>query len=93
VIAAVHGSAYGLALEALCAVGTRWAASDARFSLKEVYEGLTVDVDTLARADSTNASLLFELALARREFGAEEARLALSLMVLACGSYALHWSL
>jgi Delta3,5-Delta2,4-dienoyl-CoA isomerase len=78
VIAAVHGLAYGLALDALCAVDVRWAASDARFSIKEVDVGLAADVGTLARAPgragAAKTSLLFELALSGREFGAEEAR-------------------
>ena len=84
VIAAVHGLAYGLALDALCALDVRWAASDARFSIKEVDVGLAADVGTLARAPGRagagNASLLFELALSGREFGAEEARGALGLV-------------
>jgi len=80
----VHGLAYGLALDALCAVDVRWAASDARFSIKEVDVGLAPDIGTLARAPgragAANASLLFELALSGREFCAEEARDALGLV-------------
>ncbi len=84
VIAAVHGLAYGLALDALCAVDVRWAASDATFSIKEVDVGLAADIGTLARgpgrAFGANASLLFELALSGRTFGADEARAALGLV-------------
>jgi delta(3,5)-delta(2,4)-dienoyl-CoA isomerase len=82
VIAAVHGLAYGLALDALCAVDVRWAASDAAFSIKEVDVGLAADLGTLARAPKlvANASLLCELALSARTFGAEEARGSLGLV-------------
>jgi len=84
VIAAVHGLAYGLAIDALCAVDVRWAASDVQFSIKEVDVGLAPDVGTLARAPAraagANASLLFELALSGRVFGAEEACGALGLV-------------
>lgn len=84
VIAAVHGLAYGLAIDALCAVDVRWAASDVQFSIKEVDVGLAPDVGTLARAPAraagANMSLLFELALSGRVFGAEEACGALGLV-------------
>lgn len=84
VIAAVHGLSYGLAIDALCAVDVRWAASDVKFSIKEVDVGLAADVGTLARAPAraagANASLLFELALSGRVFGAEEACRALGLV-------------
>jgi delta(3,5)-delta(2,4)-dienoyl-CoA isomerase len=82
VIAAVHGVAYGLALDALCAVDVRWAASDAVFSIKEVDVGLAADTGTLARVPKLvgNASLLNELALSARTFGAEEAQRSLGLV-------------
>lgn len=84
VIAAVHGLAYGLAIDLLCAVDVRWAASDAKFSIKEVDVGLAADVGTLARAPAraagANASLLFELALSGRPFGADEACVGLGLV-------------
>ncbi|KAH9963647.1 ClpP/crotonase [Russula dissimulans] len=75
VIAAVHGAAFGLALDALGAVDVRWAAADAAFSIKEVDVGLAADIGTLARVPKLvgNASLLHELALSGRTFGAEEA--------------------
>jgi delta(3,5)-delta(2,4)-dienoyl-CoA isomerase len=75
VIAAIHGTAFGLALDLLCAVDVRWAASDAAFSIKEVDVGLAADSGTLARMPklAANASLLHELALSARTFSAEEA--------------------
>ena len=80
----MHGLAYGLGIDALCAVDVRWAASDATFSIKEVDVGLAADIGTLARgpgrAFGANASLLFELALSGRTFGADEARAALGLV-------------
>jgi delta(3,5)-delta(2,4)-dienoyl-CoA isomerase len=82
VIAAVHGLAYGLGLDALCAVDVRWAASDATFSIKEVDVGLAADLGTLARGPKLvgNASLWHELALSARTFGAEEAMGSLGLV-------------
>lgn len=76
VIAAVHGLAFGLAVDALCATDVRWAAADAAFSIKEVDVGLAADIGTLARVPRLvgNASLLHELALSGRTFGADEAR-------------------
>ena len=74
----MHGLAYGLALDLLCAVDVRWAASDAAFSIKEVDVGLAADTGALARMPKLvgggRASLLGELALSARVFGAEEAR-------------------
>ncbi|KAH9960036.1 ClpP/crotonase [Lactifluus volemus] len=75
VIAAVHGVTFGLALDALSAVDVRWAATDASFSIKEVDVGLAADLGTLARMPKLigNTSLLYELALEGRTFGADEA--------------------
>ena len=75
VIAAVHGVAFGLALDALGAVDVRWAAADASFSIKEVDVGMAADLGTLARVPKLvgNVSLLHELALSGRPFGADEA--------------------
>ncbi|KAI0246869.1 ClpP/crotonase [Lactifluus subvellereus] len=66
VIAAVHGAAFGLALDALGAVDVR---------IKEVDVGLAADLGTLARVPKLvgNVSLLHELALSGRPFGADEA--------------------
>ncbi|KAH9021652.1 ClpP/crotonase-like domain-containing protein [Lactarius deliciosus] len=75
VIAAVHGVAFGLALDALSAVDVRFAAADAAFSIKEVDVGLAPDLGTLARLPRLvgNVSLLHELALTGRVFGAQDA--------------------
>lgn len=75
VIAAVHGVAFGLALDALSAVDVRLAAADAAFSIKEVDVGLAPDIGTLARLPRLvgNVSLLHELALTGRVFGAQDA--------------------
>ena len=76
VIAAVHGVAFGLALDLLSAVDVRLAAADAAFSIKEVDVGLAADIGTLARLPRLvgNASLLYELALTGRVFGAQDAQ-------------------
>jgi delta(3,5)-delta(2,4)-dienoyl-CoA isomerase len=60
--AAVHGEAFGLALDA---VDVRQAASDAAFSTKEVDLGLVADMGTLARVPELvgNVSLLHEPSL------------------------------
>jgi len=54
----------------------RLAAADAAFSIKEVDVGLAADIGTLARLPRLvgNASLLHELALTGRVFGAHDAR-------------------
>jgi hypothetical protein len=68
--AAVHGVAFGLALDA---VDVRQAASDAAFSTKEVDVGLAVDMGTLASVPALvgNVSLLHESSLrSRRTRGA-----------------------
>jgi Enoyl-CoA hydratase/isomerase len=66
---------YGIALDALGAVDVRWAATDVSFCIKEVDAGLAADLGTLARVPKLigNTSLLYELALEGRTFGAEEA--------------------
>jgi Delta3,5-Delta2,4-dienoyl-CoA isomerase len=75
VIAAVHGISIGLAVDALGAVDVRWAAADATFSIREVDVGLAADLGTLARVPKLvgNVSMLCELALSGRTFGADEA--------------------
>ncbi|KAI6121293.1 ClpP/crotonase-like domain-containing protein [Pisolithus sp. B1] len=75
VIAAVHGIAYGLAVDLVAACDIRYAASDTRFSIKEVDVGLAPDIGTLARLRhiSSNASLGAEFAYTARTFSAEEA--------------------
>ncbi|KAF8266382.1 ClpP/crotonase [Lactarius quietus] len=75
VIGAVHGITFGLALDLLSALDVRLAAADAAFSIKEVDVGLAADIGTLARLPRLvgNASLLYELALTGRTFGAQDA--------------------
>ena len=75
VIGAIHGVAFGLALDLLSALDVRLAASDTSFSIKEVDVGLAADIGTLARLPRLvgNTSLLYELALTGRVFGAREA--------------------
>ncbi|KAG8708055.1 hypothetical protein FRC08_000133 [Ceratobasidium sp. 394] len=75
VIAAVHGIAYGLAIDILCACDIRYSSPKSRFSIKEVDVGLAADIGTLARLPKItgNESLLRELASTAREFGPAEA--------------------
>lgn len=75
VIAAIHGVAYGLAIDITTACDVRFAAQDARFSVKEVDVGLAADIGTLARLPKVagNQSFVRELAFTAREFSAEEA--------------------
>jgi len=76
VIGAVHGVSFGLAIDILCACDIRYAASDTRFSIKEVDVGLAADIGTLARIGKIvgNHSAIREWALTAREFGPEEAK-------------------
>ncbi|KAF8596925.1 ClpP/crotonase [Ceratobasidium sp. AG-I] len=75
VIAAVHGVAFGLAIDILSACDIRYSSTNTRFSIKEVDVGLAADIGTLARLPKItgNESLLRELALTAREFGSAEA--------------------
>ncbi|PCH33020.1 ClpP/crotonase [Wolfiporia cocos MD-104 SS10] len=75
VIAAVHGVAYGLAVDIIAACDVRYAASNASFSIKEVDIGLAADIGTLARLPKLagNLSLVHELAYTARAFGPAEA--------------------
>ncbi|KAI0298770.1 ClpP/crotonase-like domain-containing protein [Multifurca ochricompacta] len=72
---AVHGVAFGLALDALGAVDVRWAAEDVAFSIREVDVGLAADIGTLARFPKLvgDLSWLYEVAFSGRVFGAQEA--------------------
>ncbi|KAL4063402.1 ClpP/crotonase-like domain-containing protein [Scleroderma yunnanense] len=75
VIAAIHGTTYGLAVDIVTACDIRYAASDTRFSIKEVDVGLAPDIGTLARLPhvTSNASLAAEFTYTARPFSAEEA--------------------
>lgn len=76
VIAAVHGVAFGLAIDIMSACDIRYSTHDARFSIKEVDVGLAADIGTLQRFPKIvgNDSLARELCYTAREFGAAEAR-------------------
>ncbi|QRV99640.1 enoyl-CoA hydratase/isomerase family protein [Ceratobasidium sp. AG-Ba] len=75
VVAAVHGVAFGLAIDILCCCDVRLSSPTVKYSIKEVDVGLAADIGTLARLPKItgNESLLRELAFTAREFGAEEA--------------------
>ncbi|KIY53163.1 ClpP/crotonase [Fistulina hepatica ATCC 64428] len=75
VIAALHGNVVGLGIDIASACDIRYAASDARFSIKEVDIGLAADIGTLAHLPKItgNASLVRELAYTARSFEAREA--------------------
>ncbi|GJE89223.1 ClpP/crotonase [Phanerochaete sordida] len=75
VIAAIHGVAYGLAIDIMSACDVRYAAENARFSVKEVDIGLAADIGTLARLPKItgNQSFVRELAFTGRDFSAAEA--------------------
>jgi len=76
VIAALHGIAFGLAIDVTSACDIRYAATNTQFCIKEVDVGLAADIGSLARLPKItgNESLLRELALTARVFSAEEAR-------------------
>jgi len=75
VICAINGYALGLAIDIACACDIRFAASDTKFSIKEVDIGLAADIGTLARFPKIigNESLARELAMTTRVFSADEA--------------------
>jgi Delta3,5-Delta2,4-dienoyl-CoA isomerase len=76
VIAAIHGIAFGLAIDISCACDIRLIASQGtRLSVKEVDIGLAADIGTLSRLPKVvgNHSWVKEVALSAREFGADEA--------------------
>ncbi|PWN48748.1 ClpP/crotonase [Violaceomyces palustris] len=75
VISAVHGVAYGLGVDLMCATDIRYAEAGCRFSIKEVDAGLAADIGTLQRFPKIvgNDSIARELAFTAREFKADEA--------------------
>ncbi|POY70947.1 hypothetical protein BMF94_6035 [Rhodotorula taiwanensis] len=76
VIAAVHGICFGAGLDLISACDVRLCAAQGTvFSIKEVDIGLAADIGSLQRLPRvcSNASLLTELALTARNFGADEA--------------------
>jgi len=76
VIAAVHGIAFGLALDLMSACDIRYVASCVKLSIKEVDIGLAADIGTLQRFPKIvgNDSLTRELAYSARNFDASEAQ-------------------
>ncbi|KAF8587519.1 ClpP/crotonase [Ramaria rubella] len=75
VIGAVHGIAFGLAIDILSACDIRYAATSSLFSIKEIDVGLAADIGTLSRIPKItgNQSAIKELAYTARNFGADEA--------------------
>jgi len=75
VIAAIHSSCIGGAVDMICACDIRYCSKDAVFSIKEVQLGLAADVGTLQRLPKIigNDSLLRELAYTGRNFDAGDA--------------------
>ncbi|KFY45564.1 hypothetical protein V494_00889 [Pseudogymnoascus sp. VKM F-4513 (FW-928)] len=76
VIAAIHGYAFGLAIDLSCCADIRIASKDTKFSIKEVDIGLAADIGTNARLPKIvgSHSWVKEVALTARVFGAEEAQ-------------------
>ena len=77
--------AFGLALDTLCAVDVRGAASDVSFTIKDVDVGLEADLGTLTQMPKLveNAFPLHEFALSAHTVRAEEAQRLLGLV--SCG--------
>ncbi|THU98967.1 Delta2-dienoyl-CoA-isomerase [Dendrothele bispora CBS 962.96] len=75
VIAAIHGMAVGIGVDLTSACDIRYAASNARFTIKEVDIGIAADVGTLAYLPKItgNMSLVRELAYTADWFSAAEA--------------------
>ncbi|PPQ66232.1 hypothetical protein CVT26_010933 [Gymnopilus dilepis] len=75
VIAAIHGHCIGIGVDMLGPCDVRYAASDAKFSIKEIDVGLAPGIGTLAFLPNMtgNHSLLRELAYTSRIFSAAEA--------------------
>lgn len=75
VIAAIHGVCYGLGIDIVSACDIRICSKSTRFSIKEVDVSIAADVGTLQRLPKSTGhnSLLRELALTARDFGALEA--------------------
>ncbi|KFY04748.1 hypothetical protein V491_09266 [Pseudogymnoascus sp. VKM F-3775] len=76
VIAAIHGYAFGLAIDISCCTDIRIASKDTKFSVKEVDIGIAADIGTLARLPKIvgNHGWVKEVALTARIFSAEEAQ-------------------
>lgn len=75
VICAIHGFAFGLAIDLSVAADVRICTADTKFSVKEVDIGLAADIGTLSRLPKVVGSYgwVKEVAMTARVFGAEEA--------------------
>lgn len=75
VIAAVHGACIGAGVDLIAACDLRYAAADARFSIKEIDYGIVADVGTLQRLRHViGLPALTELTLTAHEFDAAQAQ-------------------
>lgn len=76
VLAAIHGACVGGAVDLICCADMRYAAADARFTIKEVDIAMVADVGTLQRLPRLIGSqgLVRELAYTGRAVDATEAR-------------------
>ncbi|EFW99385.1 enoyl-hydratase isomerase family protein [Grosmannia clavigera kw1407] len=75
IICAIHGIAFGLAIDIACCADIRICTQDARFSVKEVDIGLAADIGTLARLPKivASSSWVRDVCLTARVFPAAEA--------------------
>lgn len=75
VLAAIHHTCIGGAVDLTCCCDMRYASADATFAIREIDIGMTADVGTLQRLPHLiPQGVVRELAYTGREFGAEEAR-------------------
>lgn len=79
VLAAIHGSAVGGAVDIISACDMRYCTNDAYFSIQEINLGLVADIGTLQRLPKIiNPGIMAELAYTgRKVFGAEAKEIAL----------------
>ena len=74
VIAAIHGSCVGGAIDLICACDIRYAAANARFCVKEIDLGIVADIGTLQRLPRiVGEGIARELAYTARVFTGTEA--------------------
>ena len=75
VLAAIHNTCIGGAVDMTCCADMRYATRDAFFSIREIDIGMTADVGTLQRLPKIIPDgVVRELAYTGRDMGAEEAR-------------------
>lgn len=74
-LCALHGYAYGLAIDIASCADVRICTKDTKFSVKEVDIGLAADIGTLTRLVKVvgSGSWVKDVCLSAREFGGEEA--------------------